>query len=218
MLIGSYFTFWMLNQWCYNQVQKLVLQRYLLQLILRGQCKEVNCTDPFPSARSPWDKRTSLFLPPRRQWRRRVWWDWHLSSSSSSSVSSSLLPLDSSLWRSAFFLAWAISAACFFRHLVRRFWNQTWNEMEKCTLRYVCACDFQLRFWSHSTLKVLKHVRLDRRIARVNAPSYRMFSLSCLFRDLAANKHQPFRVIWSKTIWPKDILSTHSVKKRLAGP
>ncbi len=37
MLIGSCFTFWLLNQWCYNQVQELVLHRYLLN-ISSGLC------------------------------------------------------------------------------------------------------------------------------------------------------------------------------------
>ncbi len=33
MLIGS-LTFWMLNRWCYNQVQKLVLHGYLVFWLL----------------------------------------------------------------------------------------------------------------------------------------------------------------------------------------
>jgi hypothetical protein len=37
MLIGSWFTFWLLNQWRYNQVQKLVLHRYVLNFSL-GLC------------------------------------------------------------------------------------------------------------------------------------------------------------------------------------
>lgn len=42
------------------------------------------------------------------------------------SSSLSLLP-DMSAVSSCFFLAVAISAACFFRHFVRRFWNHTWK-------------------------------------------------------------------------------------------
>ncbi len=37
MLIGSQFTFWLLNQWRYNQMQKLVLHRYVLNFSL-GLC------------------------------------------------------------------------------------------------------------------------------------------------------------------------------------
>jgi len=37
MLIASQFTFWLLNQWHYNQVQKLLLHRYLLHFSL-GLC------------------------------------------------------------------------------------------------------------------------------------------------------------------------------------
>jgi len=35
MIIESWFTFWLLNEWCYNQVQKLVLSRHLLTFSLR---------------------------------------------------------------------------------------------------------------------------------------------------------------------------------------
>jgi hypothetical protein len=34
MLIGSLFTFWLLNQWCYNQVQNLVIYRHLFSFSL----------------------------------------------------------------------------------------------------------------------------------------------------------------------------------------
>ncbi len=33
MLIGSWFTFWLLDQWHYNYVQRLVLNRYLIYWI-----------------------------------------------------------------------------------------------------------------------------------------------------------------------------------------
>ncbi len=37
MLIGSLFTLWLLNKWCYNQVQKQAVHRYLLNFSL-GLC------------------------------------------------------------------------------------------------------------------------------------------------------------------------------------